>query len=128
MYSQLNCHIRRRCVGTHLVHHEHLPLDLAELLDVPQRDLVRRQQNVHLQLLHRRPELVLARDRARGGAADVRDDVQLGRPRLEPRLPGGNRRQRHDDEVGPALLLGLDEERDQRDRLDSLSETLFVFR
>ena len=99
------------------------PSNLSQDWSVLDDVLIRREQ--HLELAH--PDLVLQRTTLLRVAL-VRDHIHTRCPLRKLAGPICHGRQRDNDEVRATLLLGLDEERDQRDRLDSLSETLFVFR
>ena len=81
--------------------------------------LVRREED--LELAH----LQLVLEGATGcGVALVGDDPDRRGPLGELAGPVGERRERDDDEVRATLALDLDEEGNERDSLDSLSETL----
>lgn len=75
--------------SAHLVDGQNLPFDVAQFLRVPQRDLVRGQQYVHLEFLVGRAELVSADDFPCRCRAYVRDNVDVWRPCRKLRLPGG---------------------------------------
>lgn len=109
-FRQRPLHLRAKdAESAYLVHHEHLPFDLAELLDISQRDLIRGQQDVHLELLDRWSELVLSGNGARFGATNVRHHMQVRSPRRELRLPGSDGGQRHYDQEGAKLSPLMEE-------------------
>ena len=95
------------------------PLDPAQVDTVLDDVLVRGQQDLEVA----RPEVALQALTLRGVTL-VRDRPHAWRPLSELARPVGHRRERYDNEVRAALFLGLDEERDERDCLDSLAETL----
>ena len=96
-----------------LIDGQRLPLDLAELASIAERKLVRREQHVELELLRAGPKLVLADHLARWCGPDVHDHVQVRRPSRELGLPGGDRRERDDDEEGAVLLHLVEQVREE---------------
>ena len=109
-----------------LIDGQDLPFDRAQLLCIAQSQLVRRQQDVELELLVRPAELVLADRLARRSVAAVADNVEIRRPRRELGLPGGDGRERNDDEKRAKLVQGVKEVREEGDRLDRLAEPHLV--
>ena len=97
------------------MHPLHLTQNRAILDDI----LIRRQQ--HLEVA--RPDLALQYLPLRRVAL-VRDHLDARRPLCELARPVRHGRERHDDEVRPALLLDLDKVGNERDRLNRLAETL----
>ena len=82
--------------------------------------LVRRQQDV--ELTH--TNVVLQRTTLRWVAL-ITDRLHRGGPLCELAHPICYCREGDDDEIQATVTLHLDEERDERNRLDGLSETLF---
>lgn len=79
------------------IDHQRLPLDGSQVLTILQHKLVRRQEDIELEFLRVGAELELANDFTRLARANVGDDVEVGSPGLELRLPSGESRQRNDD-------------------------------
>ena len=78
------------------VDQKRLPLDLLDFLQVFEDHLVRREQDVELELL-RCPPLVLADHLPGGCGTQVADDVHVWCPLGKLLLPGGNGREGNDD-------------------------------
>ena len=97
------------------------PLHPAEVNSILDDVLVRREHDLEVI----RPELRLQHLALRRVAL-IRDHLDTRRPLCKLARPVRHRRERHDDEVRPALLLDLDEVGDERDRLNRLAETLFA--
>ena len=95
------------------------PLDLGEEGTILDDVLVRREEDLEAALTNLPLRLLALRRRAL-----VRDHLDRRRPLFELHDPVGHRRERDDDEEGAVLLLRLDKERDERDCLDRLAESL----
>lgn len=95
------------------------PLDLAEERLLPNDVLECRDKDLEVAALD-----LCSRDSTSFDRSLEDDSRDRRRPLLELERPVGDRRERDDDEVGALLLLGFDEEGDERERLDRLSETL----
>lgn len=103
-----------------LVDRQRLPLDIAQLLRIPQRQLISSQQDIHLELLIRRSEFVIPNHLAGGRCSDICDDIDIRGPGLELGLPGGDGGKRDDHEEGAVLVHFVKEVGKESDGLDGL--------
>lgn len=96
---------------SHFVDFKSLPLYAAEFALVLEDELVCGEQDVELELLGA-SKLVLSDDLSTLAGAHIADDVHVRRPVLELHLPGGNRRERDNDQERPKLLSLMEEIRE----------------
>lgn len=109
-----------------LVHNDVPPVDLPEDEPVLQDDLVRRQDDVELELGLRTVELVVPDHSAAPRVPDVRQHVQVRRPLPELPGPAGQRRQRHDDKERPEHVVVPHKPLHKGHNLDGLPEPHLV--
>ena len=83
----MNSSNRNRRVRSNLINSKPLPFYISQLLRIPQRQLVRGQQDIHLQLFVRGAKFVRTNNFAGGCCPYIRDDIHVGRPRSKLRLP-----------------------------------------
>jgi hypothetical protein len=95
------------------------PLDLAEERLLADDVLERRDDDLEVAALD-----LCGRVAPGLGRALEDDGRDRGRPLFKLERPVGDGREGDDDEEGPPLLLLLDQERDERERLDRLAEAL----
>ena len=96
-------------MSTNLINCQCLPLYIAEFFGVPQSELIRRQQNIHLQFLVRWPKLMRADDFAGCSGSDVSYNVHVRSPSGKLSLPSCNRRQGNDDQKWTILVHLVEE-------------------
>src|ERR1700677_3539492 len=93
---------RKSC--THLIHSQHLPLNVAELLRIAKSEFISGQKHIQLELLIGGSELIFANNLARWSSANVSDDVKIWRPSLKLRLPRSDGREWHNHQVRSVLM------------------------
>ena len=80
-----------------------MPFDVRKLLCIPECELVRGQQDVHLHSLVG-AEFIFPDDLACSRSSYVSDDVKIGCPGCKLRLPRGNSGKRHNDKERTILV------------------------
>ena len=103
-----------------LVDHQHLPLDLPQILGIAESELVGGKQNIHLQFLEGFPEFVCPYVLSCESVSDVGDNVDVWCPSRKLCLPGGDGGERDNDKEGAILIPAVKQVRQECHRLHSL--------